>query len=296
MQAIPDGLLAAVCERYRVAPRSAEALSGGSASQVWRLDAVPPVVVRVSQYYQLEDLRRSCQVASGLSRMVPEAIAPLIGSDGEAAFLCDGLPVTVWPFVDGTPLDRQNLGQLRQAAGLLARLHQAALVCPGLGDGQSPDRDDSDAERLLPDGELDEWLRSWQESNAATEQVGWMHRDFFPGNILCRQQEIAGLVDWDEAEWGPLITELAISVWEFAKSPAGDTLQLEPAMKFLTAYRHAGGPVQPSDSLIPLIRVRLRRGVAFWSRLQADGHAIDHIDITALASAFASLRRVRLPL
>lgn len=216
MQAIPEGLLSAASERYRVAPSSTAALSGGSASNVWRLDSVPPVVVRVSQYYQLKDLQRSCQVASAMSRMIPEAIAPLIGSDGEAAFLCDGLPVTVWSFVDGAPLDRQNLVQLRQAAGLLGRLHKAVLACPGLGDGQSPDRDDSAAVRLLPDGELDEWLRSWREGDAAREHVGWMHRDFFPDNILCRQQEIVGLVDWDEVEWGPMITELAISVWEFA--------------------------------------------------------------------------------
>ncbi len=228
--------------------------------------------------------------------MIPEAIQPLVGSDGESAFLWGGHPVTVWPFVDGAPLNRQDLEQLRQAARFLGRLHKAALACPGLGDGQSPVRDDFDAVRLLPDGELDEWLRSWHDSDAAREQVGWMHRDFFPGNILCRQGMIVGLVDWDEVEWGPLITELAISVWEFGKSPTGDTLLLDPAMEFLTAYRQAGGPVQPSDSLIPLIRARLRHGVAFWSRLQADGHEVDHIDIQALASAFASLRRVRLPL
>ena len=296
MHAIPKGLLSAVGDRYGVVARSAEVLGGGTASKVWRLDSVPPVVVRVSQHYQLEDLQRSCRLASGFSRMVPEAIQPLIGSDGESAFLWDCQPVTVWPFVDGLPLDRHDLGQLRLAARLLARLHAAALVCPGLGDGRSPDRDDSEAARLIPDDELDEWLRSWQDSHAAREQLGWMHRDFFPGNILSRQGEIVGLVDWDEVEWGPLITELAISVWEFGKSPTGDTLLLDRAQEFLAAYRQGGGPVQPSDSLIPLIRVRLRRGVAFWSRVQADGHEVDHVDIRATASAFESLRRVRLPL
>jgi aminoglycoside phosphotransferase (APT) family kinase protein len=121
-------------------------------------------------------------------------------------------------------------------------------------------------------GELDQWLRSWHDNHAADEQVGWMHRDFFPGNILCRQGEIVGLVDWDEVEWGPLITELAWSVWEFGKSPTGDTLLLDRALEFLGAYRRAGGPIEPSNSLIPLIRDRLRRGVAFWSRVYAEGH------------------------
>jgi aminoglycoside phosphotransferase (APT) family kinase protein len=295
MEAIPEGLLSAVGDRYGVEAGSARVLIGGTASKVWRLNSVPPVVVRLSQYYQLRDLQRTCRIAGEFSRAVPEAIQPLVGSDGTPAFLWNGEPVTVWPFVDGLPLDRQDLAQLRQAARLLARLHEAALTCPGLGDGQTPNRDESEAAHLLPDGELDEWLRSWHANNAADEQIGWMHRDFFPDNILCRNGEIVGLVDWDEVEWGQLITELAWSVWEFGKSATGDTLLVDRALEFLTAYRRARGPVQPSDSLIPLLRDRLRRGVAFWSRIRADGYDVD-IDIHAMASAFASLRGVRLPL
>lgn len=296
MQGIPEELLLAVGDRYGVAAGGAEALLGGTASKVWRLDSVPRVVVRLSQYYQLEDLQRTCRVAGEFARAVPEAIRPLVGADGESAFLWNGRPITVWPFVDGLPLDRHDLAQLQQAAGLLARLHQAALVCPGLGDGQNPDRDETEAARLLPDGELDEWLRSWRASYAADEPVGWMHRDFFPGNILCRHGNVVGLVDWDEVEWGPLITELAWSVWEFGRSSTGDTLLVDRALEFLTAYRQAGGPVQPSSALIPLIRDRLRRGVAFWSRVRAEGHDVDPTDIQAMVSAFASLRRIRLPI
>jgi aminoglycoside phosphotransferase (APT) family kinase protein len=296
MDAIPEGLLSAVGDRYGVAAEGAEALVGGTGSKVWRLDSVPRVVVRLSQYFQLEDLQRSCRIAGEFSGVVPEAIQPMIGSGGESAFLWDGQPVTVWPFVDGLPLDRQDLAQLRNVARLLARLHEAALSCRGLGDGRPPDRDESEAAHLLPDGELDQWLRSWHDNHAADEQVGWMHRDFFPGNILCRQGEIVGLVDWDEVEWGPLITELAWSVWEFGKSPTGDTLLLDRALEFLGAYRRAGGPIEPSNSLIPLIRDRLRRGVAFWSRVYAEGHDVDPSDIQAMAAAFASLRGVRLPL
>lgn len=223
MQGIPEGLLSAVGERYGVAARGAEAMLGGTASKVWRLDSVPRVVVRLSQYYKLEDLQRTCRIAGEFARAVPEAIRPLVGADGEPAFLWDGRPITVWPYVDGLPLDRHDPAQLLQAAGLLARLHEAAQARPDLGAGQAPARDATDAARLLQDDELDEWLRSWHAGQAADEPVGWMHRDFFPGNILCRQRKVVGLVDWDEVEWGPLITELAWSVWEFGKSSTGDT-------------------------------------------------------------------------
>jgi hypothetical protein len=58
---------------------------------MWRIDAASPVLVRVSRYYKVEDLSRTCRIASGLSRVVPEAVAPLVGPGGEAAFDWDGL-------------------------------------------------------------------------------------------------------------------------------------------------------------------------------------------------------------
>jgi Ser/Thr protein kinase RdoA (MazF antagonist) len=294
----PEELLATVRDRYGVVAEASEArpLVGGTASKVWRLASAPPVVVRLSPYLPLKDLQRTCGVAGEFSRRVREATEPVAGSDGELAFLWDGQPVTVWPFVDGRPLDRLDLVLLQRAARLLARLHEAALARPGLGDGRPPDRDETEARRILPDDELDEWLRSWHDTWASDEQVGWMHGDFFPGNILCRQGEIVGLVDWDEAHWGPLVTELAWSVWEFGRSPTGDTLLPDRALEFLAAYRRAGGPVQPSNSLIPLIRDRLRRGVAFWRRVQADGYQLDLAEDQARVAAFESLRHLRLPL
>lgn len=288
MQTVPEALLAEVRDRFGVVTDSAEPVGGGTASKLWRLDSEPPVVVRLSQYYQLADQRWSCRVAAEFAAKIPEAIAPLNGSDGEAVFVWEGQPITVWPFVNGAPLDRQSPAERRQAARLVARLHKSARAFPSLGEGKAPERDDTEAQRLLPDPELDEWLQSWQESG--DEQVGWIHRDFFPGNVLCRDGQIVGLVDWDEVEWSPLINELAWSVWEFAKSPAGDALVLDHAVEFLSEYKRAGGPVRPSNALIPLIRARLRSGIAFWRRVQV----AEPVDDQAPVAAFSALRHVRL--
>lgn len=288
MQAIPEELLVEVRDRYGAVADSVEVIGGGTASKLWRLRSDPPVVVRLSRYYSLEDQRWSCLVAAEFAREIPEAVAPRNGSDGEAVFLWQGRPITVWPHVAGTPLDRQNPAERQQAARLLARLHQSARAFPNLGQGQPSKRDDTEAEQLLPDRELDEWLRSWQDGR--DEQVGWVHRDFFPGNLLCRDGLIVGLVDWDEVEWSPLINELATAVWEFAKSDAGDALALAPAQEFLAEYERAGGPVRPSDDLIPLMRERIRRDIAFWRRVQA----ADAVEDRAKVEAFRKLRDVRL--
>lgn len=289
MQAVPEALLAEVRDRYGVVAEHAEAVGGGTASKLWRLDSEPPVAIRLSQYYRLPEQQWSCRVAAEFAGKVPEVIAPLVASDGEAAFLWQGQPITVWPFVMGAPLDRRNPVELRRAARLLARLHNSARAFPSLGEGVPPDRDDSEAERLFPDRELDRWLRSWPGQNG-DEPVGWMHRDFFPGNVLCRDGRIVGLVDWDEVEWGLLINELAWSVWEFGKSPAGDSLDLDRALEFLSEYQRAGGPIRPSNGLIPLIRARLRGDIAFWRRV----HAADPVEDQAMVAAFAALRHVRL--
>lgn len=288
MQAVPEALLAEVRDRYGVVVDSAEAVGGGTACKLWRLDAEPPVVVRLSRYYQLADQRWSCRVAAEFAGEIPEAIAPLNGSDGEAVFVWQGQPITVWPFVMGAPLDRESPAERRQAACLLARLHNSARAFPRLGEGKAPERDDTEAKRLLPDLELDEWLESWRDRS--DEQVGWIHRDFFPGNVLCRDGQIVGLVDWDEVEWSPLINELAWSVWEFGKSPTGDALVLDHALEFLSEYERAGGPVRPSNALIPLMRARLRSGIAFWRRVQA----ADPVEDEAQVAAFSALRHVRL--
>lgn len=288
MQAIPEELLVEIRDRYGAVADSVEVIGGGTASKLWRLHSDPPVVVRLSRYYPLEDQRWSCLVAAEFAREIPETIAPLNASDGEAVFLWQGQPITVWPDVTGTPLDRQNPGERQQAARLLARLHKSARAFPALGQGQPPKRDDTAAQQLLPDRELDEWLLSWQDGS--DEQVGWIHRDFFPGNVLCRDGQIVGLVDWDEVEWSPLINELATAVWEFAKSDAGDALALAPAQEFLAEYERAGGPVRPSNDLIPLMRERIRRDIAFWRRVQA----ADAVEDWAKVEAFRKLRDVRL--
>jgi len=286
MQAIPEELLVEVRGRYGAVADSAEAIGGGTASKLWRLHSDPPVVVRLSQYYPLEAQRWSCRVATTFAGQIPEAIAPLNAFDGEAVFLWQGQPITVWPLVAGAPLDRQDPAERRQAARLLARLHKAARSFPTLGDGQPPKPGDADAQQLLLDRELDEWLLSWQGG----EHVGWIHRDFFPGNLLCRDGQIVGLVDWDEVEWSPLINELATAVWEFGKSPASDALILAHAREFLAEYERAGGPVRASNDLIPLIRERLRRDIAFWRRVQAADPAEDR----AKVEVFRTLRDVRL--
>lgn len=268
-----------------------------------RLESSPPVMVRVSEHWPpLDQVQRSCAVAGSFAGVVAQVPAPLVALDGAAAFLWHGHPVAVWPFIDGCRLDRDDPPQRRLAAQLLAKLHRAALNF----DGPSADASvetyattpmGSNPSGVPVDPELDNWIRSWRDRRRNDEPHGWMHGDFFHGNILCRGgNSVAGLIDWDDAQHGPMITELASATWEFACAPGRDTLAIDNARDFLTTYALAGGPVRPCQDIVPLIRVRLRSSIAFFRRLQAHGHELDHDNERASVAAFTSLRHLTLNL
>ena len=162
--------------------------------------------------------------------------------------------MTVWPHVPGRHLDRDDPIERAAAADLLARLHRAALaVRPG---GPRPvDRDAPPArpDATLADAELDATLATLPPDLPR----GPVHGDFYWRNILVDGGRLA-LLDWDEARLDAVVTELAWSVWEFAKTPGGDALDEARAAGFLAAYEGAGGPAYPRNMIVPLIRANLR--------------------------------------
>jgi Ser/Thr protein kinase RdoA (MazF antagonist) len=300
---IPDDLASELLHRYGLSGRADEVASGLSASTLWRLDSSPPVMVRVSEHWPpLDQVQRSCAVAASFAPVVAQVPAPLVALDGATAFLWHERPVAVWPFIDGHRLDRNDPRQRGLAARLLANLHRAALLFDGPSDDPSVETyamrpTGSNPVGVPVDLELDNWLRGWRDHLPYDEPNGWMHGDFFHGNILCcSSNSVAGLIDWDDVQHGPLVTELASATWEFTCAADRDTLAVDNARDFLTTYVQAGGPVQPCQDIVSLIRVRLRSSIAFFRELQAHGHELDLANEQASIAAFASLRHLALNL
>lgn len=298
---IPGDLASELHHRYRLSGGADRVASGLSASAMWRVDSSPPVMVRVSeQWPPFDQVQRSCAVAASFARVLPQVPAPLAARDGTATFLWHGHPVVVWPLIDGYRQDRNDPTQRRLAAQLLAELHRAALHS---GHPNTDASDETYATRptgpgpsgVPADPELDDWIGRWRDQRRIDEPRGWMHGDFFPRNILCSSSyEVAGLVDWDDAQHGPLITELASTTWEFACTADRDTLAIDSARDFLNSYAQAGGPVQPGQDIVPLIRVRLRSSITFFRRLQAHGHHVNPDNERASIAAFTALRHLTL--
>lgn len=223
---LPERLANFLGERYGLPISEAEALLGqGDEAAVWWVQGPGRrLIVRASPASRdLEQLTESYALAAVLAGAVAEVTAPVPALDGSLAARCGSRPISVWPFVDGSFLDRGDLDQLRAAAGLLARLHRTGT----------------------------DWLRDGKPG------FGLVHGDFYSRNLLVRDGKITGLIDWDDARIERLDAELAWATWELAKSPAGDDLLFDHARMFLDAYHRAGGPGRPGADFIGLIRDRL---------------------------------------
>jgi Ser/Thr protein kinase RdoA (MazF antagonist) len=85
---------------------------------------------------------------------------------------------------------------------------------------------------------------------------GFVHGDFFPGNVMTDGDRVTGILDWEEARLDWVSWDLANALGTFCF--AGDDLDREAARRFLAAYRAGGGtaPRSEEDLLVPLMRVK----------------------------------------
>lgn len=238
----------AIAERLggRLIGRSA--LTGGVSADVQALELARPdgrptrVVVRRHQVDGWKPLEAgvtgtehalmSALAATGLP--VPRPM--LLDLSGEVL----PAPYLVLPFVEGTtvvPAEAAS-ARLEPMARFLARLHAldpAPLIPPGL------------PPRFQPVPELLEWLPDDPSLDpvrarlAALEPLepaepAVLHGDFWPGNILWQGDQIAAVIDWEDAAVGDVHADLATCrlelLWAFGWSLPE---------RFLTLYRVAGG-------------------------------------------------------
>jgi Ser/Thr protein kinase RdoA (MazF antagonist) len=254
----PDG----IAERWGLEPLPpAEPLEGGHKNTLLRCG---DVVVRVERR-DPESVAWEHELTAFLSHDVPEVVTPLAALDGSTFAETDGIVVSVLPFVDGVPLDRDDETQRLEVARLLARLHWVGRVWHR----PRPDRPafaDLDLEKnAWWDMQLVEMppvlSRAYERSCAWLAAAPWLtrgavHGDVYRGNIRVRERRIRGVVDWEDARVDWPAWELANAAWEVCKDEASDRLDPERSARFLDAYAGADGPGELGP-FADLLRLRL---------------------------------------
>ncbi len=248
----------AIAERWGLAPLpTAQPLGGGNKNTLLRCG---DVVLRV-EHRDPESVAWEHELTAFLSHDVPEVVTPLAALDGSTFAEKDGMIVSVLPFVEGAPLDRDDEAQRLGSARLLARLHWVGRVWRR----PRPDRPafaDLDLEtnawwdvRIV---ELPPVLeRAYERSRAWLAAPPWLtrgaiHGDFYRGNLRVRDGRIHGVLDWEDARVDWPAWELANTTWEVCKDEARDRLDPERSARFLDAYAEADGPGElgPFDDLL----------------------------------------------
>jgi Ser/Thr protein kinase RdoA (MazF antagonist) len=263
-----DVLLRATEERYALGRLAfVRRLPGGYANDVFLLTAGEQrVVLRVKwPPVDVDGLAWEHRLLTRLYNTMPAVPRPLRTHDGSTFFFHEGRPVSLVPYLPGSPANRENRVVVAQTLG---QLHATTLDLserPGharLRDLPFP------PVRELP-AALEPWRMRISQARAdaielvrrlnSTRQLnsGIAHNDLFPGNILINHGRVSGLLDWEEANVDWLVWDLACGLWSFCNH-GDEELDANAAALFVAAYREAGGTVPPEedDLIVPLIRVK----------------------------------------
>ena len=208
-------------------------------------------------------------VARYAAKVVPQAVAPL-ERNGATLTAWRDHQLAVFPFVEGQLASRSNNSHRIAAAQTLAVIQRALLDWSG---GPRPSVNESATEQnsplLMADAKLDAWWHDAQP-RALTSVI---HGDFYPRNLICEGDAIAGVIDWHDATVAPLALELAGATFEFCRDEA-HAVDMTSAQAFVSAYRKADGPVlsHDIDNLRHYLRLWLRRDVALNLACGANEH------------------------
>ncbi|OGK31952.1 hypothetical protein A3D08_01730 [Candidatus Roizmanbacteria bacterium RIFCSPHIGHO2_02_FULL_43_11] len=177
----------------------------------------------------------------------PEWIPTL--KDESFATLPDGRIGVLMPYIDGIPVEGDNIGEYaRQAGELLASIHNAThkLKLEALQTRTIF----SELERAI--AQQDIYIRSFGDGKEFIEYVTHymgagkerthddyiIHNDFRPHNLLQTQEKDLFAIDFDWACYGPAARDLAHAVVEWSMLDGQNEPNLHIQKMFLEGYHH----------------------------------------------------------
>lgn len=236
-------------------------LRGGDESRVLKVRAAGTDLVAIATSSRLsnDEIAWAHAVARHAHESVPEVVIPIV-RNGQSTVRWGNGCVAVYPFVAAKLAKRTSPRHRIAAAGLLARLHRALLGWKG---GQRPASKSATPPPPLPPAMADMELAIWWREQQSSALSSAIHGDYYQRNLLCLGEAIVGVIDWHDAQVGPLAVEVAGATFEFCRD-SGNRLDTGAAQLFIDAYRASGGPVPNAEIAVlsNFMRVWLQRDVA----------------------------------
>jgi homoserine kinase type II len=183
--------------------------------------------LRVNEGKAGSDVEREAAIVSHLAEQGLRTPAPLRTPAGAPYLPWGGSFVSLFPWVSGETLGRAAVGpeHARSAGAALARLHELGADYPDHRPGRyEPDEIDRRFQHiaLLGDPALREAvdllgpeLQRLGRERAPELPLGLIHGDLFIDNVLFEGPRVSALLDFEQASWGRLAYDIAVSVLAF---------------------------------------------------------------------------------
>ena len=214
--------------------------------------------LRINEGKSVEDVAREAAIVEHVAARGVSTPAPFRTKEGASFGAWQGQLVSLFPWRGGRTLPRSEVQPVhaRAAGEALARLHLAGESFPDHRPGRyEPDEIDRRLERIQVVAESDPALAAavavlGPELEAlAIGRVpglpeGLIHGDLFLDNVLYEEDRLAALLDFEQASWGRLAYDLAVTLLAFAFGR--DDFRPEMVEALLSAYV-ALRPVTPAE-------------------------------------------------
>jgi homoserine kinase type II len=186
--------------------------------------------LRINEGKSLEDVEREGAIVAHVAARGVPTPAPVRTPDGEPFLRWQGTFVSVFPWVPGHTLTRKEIGagHARETGAALARLHAAGADFADHGTGRyEPDEIQRRFARIAGLAAGDPVLGGAADvlgpalARLAAERrpdlpLGLIHGDLFIDNVLyAADGALTALLDFEQASWGRLAYDLAVSVLAF---------------------------------------------------------------------------------
>lgn len=186
--------------------------------------------LRINEGKSVEDVAREAAIVEHVAARGVSTPAPFRTKEGASFGAWQGQLVSLFPWRGGRTLPRSEVQPVhaRAAGEALARLHLAGESFPDHRPGRyEPDEIDRRLGRIeaLASSEpalaeavavLGPELRALAAARVPDLPEGLIHGDLFLDNVLFEGDRLAALLDFEQASWGRLAYDLAVTLLAFA--------------------------------------------------------------------------------
>jgi homoserine kinase type II len=216
--------------------------------------------LRINEGKTRDDVVREAAIIEHVAARGVVTPRPARGPDGQAFAVWQGAFVSLFPWVEGRTLTRAQVGPVHaKAAGrALGQLHRAGADYgdrrPGRYEADEIDRRmativgshaSKDPVLAAAVGVLAPALAALHADRARDLPQGLIHGDLFIDNVLYQGDALTALLDFEQASWGALLYDLAVSVLAFGFGR--DDFRADVTRAFIDGYQQVR-PVEAAEA------------------------------------------------